>query len=203
MKSVSAIIGVVLLMFPVLNVLGDGEPAPGPETTAAEEAVAPAAEGSKFRLPFEVGVGYQALLVNEYANGVSLRCWFSPRIGFQASYHHFRSERRADFLETIGYTSYFAGAQLFYAPIVRENSRFYLGFEGGYGYERPKGGMGSDHSFWAVSPLFGVEYRFQGLPEIGFNFEVGYRALVIEQKGFDIKYETRDIWVGFGAAYYF
>lgn len=203
MKSALAIIGIGLLIFPVLEIWGDEEPAPGPEAAVAPPAgEAPETGEGKFRLPFEVGVGYQALLINEYANGLSVRCWFTPRLGLQASLHHYRSERRADFLENIGVNGYFTAAKLFYAPIVRENSKFYLGVEGGYGYERPRG-MGNDFSFWAVSPLFGAEYHFKGLPEIGFNFEVGYRVLVIENKNFEIEYDHREIWAGFGANYYF
>ena len=67
-------------------------------------------------------------------------------------------------------------AQVMYAPIVKENSRFYMGLNLGYGqYDVDVAGFGDmDDSFWMVGPLIGAEYCFQGLPELGFNWEVSY-----------------------------
>ena len=95
------------------------------------------------------------------------------------------------------YDVFLLAGKLLYAPIVKENSEFYVGFEGGYGeldYEE-------DLDIMFFGPLFGAEYRFQGLPELGFCWEVGYRFS--EFDGDDGDADMDGIAVSLGVHYYF
>ncbi len=61
--------------------------------------------------------------------------------------------------------------KVLYSPIVKDNRQFYIGLEAGYGELESS----EDVDLTLVGPLFGAEYRFEELPELGFCWEVGYR----------------------------
>ncbi len=186
--------GPAVSMVPVAVEEGRGEIPEAGETRGTEN------DDSRF--PFKLGLGYQAMVVDEFINGASIRGWFQHRIGVQFSVHHHKRRFKLDYVPDFKTDAYFFAGKLLYAPVLNQNSKFYVGIEGGYGYEDVR--FSDNINYWALSPLFGAEYHFSGLPEIGFNFEVGYRFLNLTQGGhYEYKIDINDIWAGFGATYYF
>jgi hypothetical protein len=68
-----------------------------------------------------------------------------------------------------GADSFFVGARLLYDLVEKENSDFYTGL--GLGWNQDKGP--ADLRCLRVNLPLGYEWSFAGLPEIGFNAEVG------------------------------
>jgi hypothetical protein len=152
---------------------------------------AAAEETSKSGLDWKAGLGYQGMWVGGFLNGISARAWIEEKYGVEANYFYGDIETRtfeADKVGT-GYNTYSekSDADLYvfelkamYAPVVREYSRFYVGAVASRGSFDLKNtgyyGRDFDDKIWGYGVFIGSEWHFQEFPEIGFNFDVGYKA---------------------------
>jgi len=157
------------------------------------------------------GLGYQGVVAGSFLQGVSGRYWFNDKvagevnlfygtIGVDASAGGFDSHLGdADLL--------LATAKVLYAPVVKANSRFYVGLEGGLGSIGLNVDSGfplglSNTSAWTLEPLFGAEFYLSEIPELGFNFEVGYKFHHVNfEDAIDVNIDGTT--VALGAHYYF
>ncbi len=126
-----------------------------------------------------IGVGYQGIFISDLLHGASVRAWFDNKWAVEGSV----LQASVDAGDLADLDMWFMGGKVLYAPIVHENSQFYVGLAGGWG-SLDAGDMG-DADAWVLGPLFGAEYRFQGLPNLGFNWEVGYQFASIDADGGD------------------
>ena len=151
----------------------------------------------------EFGLGYQGILSGDYLQGISARGW-SSNVGFELNL--FQAEIELDAEDLLGIDEdaeiWLYSGKLLLAAITRENSRFYWGLEAGMGTVE-FGDEEVDVLLYGL--LFGAEYRFQELPELGFNWETGYRFTDIEYEDDDLDSEVgiNGIWVSIGIHYYF
>ncbi|NTW56647.1 MAG: hypothetical protein HGB20_06345 [Chlorobiaceae bacterium] len=154
----------------------------------------------------KIGLGYQGIIAGDFLNGVSARYWFDKNWG--AELNVFYGTAGLDFDNThAGDADLLLGtAKVLYAPVVKATSKFYVGIEGGLG------SVGGDNpltdnvdiSLWTISPLFGVEYSFSDIPELGLNFEVGYKFHHVnaDTPGPEIDVNVDGTFVSLGAHYY-
>ncbi|MEI7824319.1 MAG: hypothetical protein WCI01_03395 [Chlorobiaceae bacterium] len=154
------------------------------------------------------GLGYQGVFAGNFLQGVSGRYWFSDTIAGEVNL----------FYGTVGVNDVTPGGdhlgdadallgavKVMYAPVVKANSRFYVGLEGGLGSV----GLNvfgdevlPNSSVWTVEPLFGAEFFLSEIPELGFNFEVGYKFHHLNfNDSVDLNIDGTTVAVG--AHYYF
>lgn len=145
--------------------------------------------GSVATAEVNVGAGYQAMFLGEFLQGASVRAWVDNKWGFEGNIMQASMDVDVDVTDysdpNDNYETgadgdlFFLSGKVMYAPIIKENSQFYVGFELGYGQANLDVdylvGADLEADVLAFGPLFGAEYRFQGIPELGFNWEVGYR----------------------------
>jgi hypothetical protein len=128
----------------------------------------------------KIGIGYQGIVWgDEYSgsarNGVSARYWINDNVGVGAVVAYGRDGYKYPGYEE-HYSDIIGSVKVMYAPIVKANSRFYVGLSGGLGqasYEDSEGDSWDD-DYWQIEPFMGFEYNIPGLQEISFNAEVGY-----------------------------
>ena len=132
---------------------------------------------------WKVGAGYQAMWAGEFLNGISARAWYQDR---------------------------FVGEiKLMYAPIVREYSKFYIGAQGSIGQFELDGDLiDYKDEIYGFGVFIGSEFHFQEIPELGFNFDVGYKHYFYEDKpygssGPEVDIELKGVGATFGIHYYF
>jgi hypothetical protein len=151
----------------------------------------------------KIGLGYQGIFAGDILNGVSARYWIDKNWG--AELNVFYGTIGADINGTdIGNVDLLLGtAKVLYAPVVKANSKFYVGIEGGLG------SVGGDIdpvdvSIWTLAPLMGVEYSFSDIPELGLNFEVGYKLhnVNVDTPGPEVDVHINGTFVSLGAHYY-
>jgi hypothetical protein len=167
-----------------------------------------------------VGAGYQAMFLGDFFQGASVRAWVDDKWGFEGNIQQANLDLDVDTVDlddpndryTFGADGdlYFLSGKIIYAPIIKENSKFYFGFEVGYGEASLDVGTADlDADVFAFGPLFGAEYRFQEIPELGFNWEVGYRFGEATGSGatsstkMDLDASISGITVCLGVHYYF
>ena len=150
----------------------------------------------------EFGLGYEGMLAGNFFQGISARGWLD-KLGCELNLFHATVDMEVpQGTVEFGDIWIFSGKILF-AAVVNQNSKFYLGFDAGIG------SIGfSDDEFDVISygPLFGAEYRFQGISELGFNWEVGYKfndLNNVEYEGEDVKLGINGINISIGVHYYF
>lgn len=167
----------------------------------------PLANNAEAEVPTGFGVGYQGMFLGNLLNGASGRYWMSENMGFEMDLFHLYTDINlpagAGVAATHAHVIDFM-EKVLYAPIVKENSRFYVGAQVGYGVLIIKGD-GNDTNMITAGPLMGAEYHFQGLPELGFNFEVGYLWNYVFQgvDPADTDVHLLGINVALGVHYYF
>jgi hypothetical protein len=160
-------------------------------------------------------VGYQYMglntggstLFSDGASGLSSRYWINNEFGVEGNiYLSSLTHKHTGFEQN---TSVLAGTvKGLYAPVVKENSRFFLGLEAGLGrvnYEET-GDPDYTDTLWLVRPLIGAEYNFAGIPELGVNFEVGYIFTSYSEDDSIVNHDTLDmsgLSIGAGVHYYF
>ncbi|TLU88338.1 MAG: hypothetical protein FDX30_02610 [Chlorobium sp.] len=155
----------------------------------------------------KIGLGYQGVFGGDplNLNGVSARYWFNKNVGGELNvfYGAVGASRNS---VNVGNADLFLGtAKVLYAPVVKQNSKFYVGLEGGYGSVSGDWIPSSvDVTLWTVTPFMGAEYSFAGLPELGLNFEVGYRMHHVDTSwpGTDLNIHVNGTFVSLGAHYY-
>jgi hypothetical protein len=143
----------------------------------------------------DFGIGYQGIFLGNFFNGVSLRYApdETPIIG-QLTYARYAG----DIEGMDGSINMFQG-RLAYVLTEREYSKFYVGAKLGYMWidiEEDKLVDG-----FTYGPMFGTEFRFAEIPELGFNFDVGYDFNTLDVDGLDV--DVSGINVTFGCHYYF
>lgn len=124
------------------------------------------------------GVGLSKTLGGDDSDdkvALSGRYWLTEQTGVQGSLYY-----RDDSEWWYEATTYELALKGIFAPIVRENSRFMLSLEAGYAnvdleYDGKYGKQDRDSDGWFVYPAIGAEFMLSGLPELGLNFEIGYR----------------------------
>jgi len=138
-----------------------------------------------------VGSVNQGVFAGDILQGISGRYWATENFGGELNLFY----GRAGFDVEDSGTEVFDGhgdlllgtLKLMYSPIVKENSRFYVGLEGGIGSVNAEADdqdvLDGDITVYTINPFFGAEYNFTELPELGLNFEVGY-------KFHNVSYET-------------
>ena len=157
---------------------------------------------------YKIGVGYQGLFFGNTINGLSVRSWLGPNtaIGLEGNIFYGNAEVDIEGGPNPEADLYMLELKAMYAFIVRPNSRFYAG--GKFGYGRLDVDIdASDAKVDAYVPavFVGAEWNFPQLPELGFNFEVGYSYAILEGKDVldDIDLDLSGINVGMGIKYYF
>jgi len=174
---------------------------------------------------YKIGVGYQGLIAGNMLNGLSVRGWFGPNTAIGVEGNVFYGSMKGDVSVTNSVFAADANAKLWmielkamYAFLVRQNSRFYAGGKIAYGqYDGNAGYMGVDvgelkGKLIIPGILVGAEWNFPSLPELGFNFEVGYNYVISKntassplEPGYDVDIDLKmhGINVGAGIKYYF
>lgn len=172
-----------------------------------------AAEDGKNFIANKVGVGYQGLVAGSFLNGLSVRGWITDRIGLEGSgfYGRVSVEEEIGGLGKMDTKAdlWMVEAKAMFAAISRSYSKFYVGGKIGYGqigvedFEEIDGS-----SFFAPGVFIGSEWSFPQLPEVGFNFDIGYSWLLYSNHVNDDPYVYLDAGISgitatFGIHYYF
>jgi hypothetical protein len=168
------------------------------------------------------GLGYQGVVYGEgyTMNQIALR--FAPQpvggaivIGQMGSaQENFTNGSQTSETESSHLT---LQGKFYYSLIERQNSDFYIGGLLGLGYSTyeytPTGGgnVSEDETTEIILGfLAGVEWRFEELPELGINFELGYNVAFEdeeEKNSTSSDYEYESVFAGtsvsLGATYYF
>jgi hypothetical protein len=161
----------------------------------------------------KVGVGYQGMIVGSFLNGISVRGWIGDRVGLEASgfYGRVNADLNYGGDDSSGIKADLGiiEAKAMYAFLSRSYSKFYAGGKIGLG----RIGVDADtkingSTFWTPGLFIGSEWSFPGLPEVGFNFDVGYSWLIYDNKVNEDPYVFLDLNLSgvsatFGIHYYF
>ena len=167
------------------------------------------AEGDNY-LSGKVGVGYQGMIAGDLINGISVRGWIGPNFGLEGSllYGGISVDVPEGTLADADLILFEAKAM--YAFVVKSNSRFYIGAKAGYGQielnYQEEGVL--DDDFWTAGAFVGAEWSFPTIPEVGFNFDVGYNYIKYDDNLFDdpegeFEIALDGIAATFGIHYYF
>jgi len=135
------------------------------------------------------GLGYQGMWLQGFLNGVSARIWLQEDMGMEGNLYMGNVDGDLSL--------YIIEGKFMYAPIVREQSRFYFGGLlniAMYDFDAVDG------TIIGLGPFLGAEWRYQELPEIGFNFDVGLKYY---NDGGDIDLNVWGIDATWGIHYYF
>jgi hypothetical protein len=161
----------------------------------------------------QFGVGYQGIFPGN-AGGISARGWLKDKWGWDLTLFHTTATAKLDGIEADTNAFVFDG-RLMYAIVVRENSKFYIGGEFGYGNLDMKIdieyiGAQLESKIFIINPLIGSEFFFTDIPELGFNWEVGYKIIstdietnVAEVETADIDLDIKGCGIILGVHYYF
>lgn len=163
--------------------------------------------------PGKFGIGYQSVFLGEgmTMNQIALR-WAPQPIGGALVIGQMGSYSEDD-PKTYELTRSELTLQgkFFYSLIERQNSDFYIGGLlglGYYEYEDKSGGSTytDEETSFILGFLAGVEWRFSELPELGFNFELGYNLEFMNEESsgttpLDSVFSGTS--VSLGATYYF
>jgi hypothetical protein len=134
-------------------------------------------------------------IIEEDAVALAGRYWVTEDKGLQGTVYYQNDEQGNE-----EFTSYAVAIKGIFAPIVRENSKFLTSLEVGYNNAELKTPAGdADTSGWFVYPAIGAEFMLSGLPELGLNFEVGYRY----EDSDDLDAQSEGVTGSVGAIYYF
>lgn len=175
-----------------------------------------AADENKNFISNKVGVGYQGMVAGDFLNGLSVRGWITDKIGLEASGFYGRAsvevEEGGDGKSEVKGDIWTIEAKAMFAFIVRNYSKFYAGGKIGYGQIDTSGVSMLESidgtSFWTPGLFIGSEWSFPQLPEVGFNFDVGYSWLIYDNKVNEDPYvyvnmNLSGITATFGIHYYF
>jgi hypothetical protein len=150
----------------------------------------------------KVGVGYQGMVVGSFLNGISVRGWIGDRIGLEASGYYGSADIQPG-SDEVKADLWTIEAKAMYAVVVRNYSKFYVGGKIGYGQidASEDNNKFDNKGFWTPGVFVGAEWSFPQLPEVGFNFDVGYSGILYDND--DVKINLNGINATFGIHYYF
>ncbi|NTU58705.1 MAG: hypothetical protein HGB00_07275 [Chlorobiaceae bacterium] len=171
-----------------------------------------AAEASNGPNAGKVGLGYEGIFGGSILQGLSGRYWVNNNVAAEVNFFYGNA--------TVSGINFIANkldgdlllgtAKVMFSPVVKPHSRFYVGIEGGLGsinLEADGVGTPGDVGVYVVNPLIGSEFSFAEIPELGFNFEVGYKFHHIDYTNDanvgDIDIDLNGIAIALGAHYYF
>lgn len=160
--------------------------------TLAAVMAAPTAFAADTAGKFGLGL---SKVIEEDAVALAGRYWATEDMAIQGT-AYYQDEEVGD----TEFTSYAVALKGIFAPIVRENSKFLISLEAGYTdaeLETSAGDLETDG--WFVYPAIGTEFMPSGLPELGLNFEVGYRY----EDSDDLDVQAGGVVGTVGAIYYF
>jgi hypothetical protein len=143
------------------------------------------------------------MIAGDYLNGISVRGWVGNNFGLEASFFYGGIDAEVDGYNATDSDVFLTEVKAMYALLVKKNSRFYVGAKGGYGkldIEVIDEEI-TDDDLWSCGAFVGSEWNFQGIPELGFNFDVGYNYMNYDDDHIDI--DLDGIAVTFGIHYYF
>ena len=169
------------------------------------------AEGDNY-LSNRVGVGYQGMISGDLINGISVRGWIGDNFGLEGSLLYGGVGVDVPQGELLSADVTLFEAKAMYAFIVKSNSRFYLGAKLGYGQVELEMFDGElkilDDDFWTAGAFVGAEWSFPTIPEVAFNFDVGYNYIkyednLFDEEGGEIELTLDGIAATFGIHYYF
>ncbi|NTW46735.1 MAG: hypothetical protein HGB16_01170 [Chlorobaculum sp.] len=157
-------------------------------------------------------LGYEGILAGNVVQGLSSRYWFTNNVGGEVNLSYGRLGVNIDnaSIDDSHASLLMGSAKVMYAPVVKEHSRFYVGLEGGIGnvgieVNDEDALPNTDVNVYVVSPLIGSEFYFAELPELGLNWEVGYRfqTVNIDDDAAEVDLKLDGTFVTVGAHYYF
>ena len=161
----------------------------------------------------KIGVGYQGMFAGNLLNGLSVRGWVGPNTAIGVEGNLFYGALTVDDFsggQDLEADLFMLEIKAMYAFIVRTNSRFYAGGKFAYGQFDADGvglfGVDKIEGKVYIPGVFaGAEWNFPSLPEVGFNFEVGYNYVIDNNEfdGDDVDLNLQGINVGLGIKYYF
>jgi len=154
-------------------------------------------------------LGYEGVFAGDVLQGLSSRYWFNQNVGGELNLFYGKVGVESNNDKAHG-DLFYASGKVLYSPVVKQNSRFYLGLEGGIGSiggDWNGANIPGDVTVYTVSPLIGSEFRFAEIPDLTFNWEVGYKFQRANFKGnsgySDVDVNIDGTFVTLGAHYYF
>ncbi len=126
----------------------------------------------------KLGVGYQGIFFGDMLSGLSARYWMGPNIGVEGTLFYGHAKFKANDSDDVKAQIVMLDLKGMYALLVRPNSKFYVGGQISGAYF--DAGSDSFASGWLLAPgvLAGAEWCIPQLPELGFNFELGYKYVI-------------------------
>ncbi len=144
-----------------------------------------------------------------FAAGLSSRYWVNNEFGVEGNiYYGTHTDKYTSVLSyEVSSSTILASLKVLYAPVVSENSRFYVGLEGGLGsYSWDSNGVeDGKEDYYLVKPFIGTEFNFSEFKQIGFNVELGYAFAGTDNDNvyYSDKEDLSRVTVGGGMHYYF
>ncbi len=159
----------------------------------------------------KIGLGYQGIFGGDVLQGLSARYWVGDEIAIEGNFFYGDASLEVDDVDEFDGSLYLFTGKFMYAPVVKSNSRFYVGLEGGFGgvdLESDGDDIVDDVDVYVINPLIGAEHYFSEFSELGFNWEVGYKFHMINADfdggdDDDLELDLNGISVALGAHYYF
>ena len=145
-------------------------------------------------------VGYQSMIVGEFLQGLSMRTWLTEASGIEINLFHAYADVDIEG-DSEDATLLALEGKYMQSLKTGENSKFYAGASAGFGQVSVSVYDDSDLDVYWIRPLVGTEWFFSEIPEIGFNFDVGYSLAFGSVEDTDIS--LFGIGANFGAHYYF
>ncbi len=161
----------------------------------------------------QIGIGYQGIFPGS-TSGISARGWLQDRWGWDVTLFHMTVTAELDGVEADTSTFVLDG-RFMYAISLRKNSKFYIGGEFGYGkidmemdIEDVRTNL--DGSIFIINPMIGSEFFFTEIPELGFNWEVGYKIIsteietdIADVEEVEVDLDIKGLGISIGVHYYF
>jgi len=171
------------------------------------------AQAAEIGKDWKVGLGFESMYAGPLLNGLSARVWTGP-LGMEADLLQGSAKVKVNGVGEDSESSetkanMWAGElKAMYAFVQNKNSNFYAGANVNYASFKVDADAGSGKgSLWTYGPFIGSEFNFDAVPEVGFNFEVGYMLNTgkasVDDSDVDAKIDMYGINVGIGAHYYF
>jgi len=172
------------------------------------------AYGEENSEPGQIGVGYQGIFFGDLINALSIRMAPAPIGGQLEIGEGGGSLSTGGAAADTDFEIFMLKGKGYYTLIQRENSAFYAGASLGYyiiSIDDPAGNFTTagttDVTGFSIAPLIGTEWNFQGLKELGFNFEISYEInnfdVDVPGTATDPDLGLRGITISTGVNYYF